>query len=82
MTERDETEEFVEDNGFPSELHDAINREIFHTLTYIPPEMHSAYLDKDELKILTRRQLYEYILNLNAVYILIIVFLLLTGTYH
>ena len=104
MTERDETEEFVEDNGFPSELHDAINREIFNTLTYIPPEMHSAYLNKDELKILTRRQLYEYILNfrviaikaynardlkrgehmiiINAVYILIIVFLVLTGTYH
>ena len=101
-TERDETEEFVEDDGFPSELHDATGWELHNT--HIPPDIDSVFLVKDELKILTKRQLYEYILNfriiaikaynardlkrgehmiiINAVYILIIVFLVLTGTYH
>ena len=109
MTKRDETEEFVEDDDFFSELY---NDHIVKIADWklsgkdIPPAMDEFgwFLTPEKIKILTKRQLYEYILNfriiaikaynardlkrgehmiiINAVYILIIVFLVLTGTYH
>ena len=109
MTKRDETEEFVEDDDFFSELYND------HTVKIadwklsgkdIPPAMDEFgwFLTPEKIKILTKRQLYKHILNfrieaidaynardlylrnyqgiVNIVYILIIVFLVLTGTYH